>query len=115
MDFADEPGEDDSECALIDTQQSSTWQGVPGDKHSVYEFSWRVQVADWSGTSALRIVWPQAVEIKQIFGADLVAGAKGTSTLVALGLNIEDLERLWGSCPSRSRSRRRCWARSPWS
>ena len=76
---------DEDNCAVIDTQQSSKWQAVPGDPDSPFQFSWRVQVLDWQATTALTILWPQAIELESVQGGDLVSGAKSASTVISLG------------------------------
>ena len=77
--------EESDGCAVVDTKQSSTWQPIPGDEASAYSFSWRVQVLDWTGTMALKIVWPRPVELKNVFGADLITGSHGSTTWISLG------------------------------
>ena len=76
---------DEDNCAVIDTQQSSKWQAVPGDPDSPFQFSWRVQVLDWQATTALTILWPQAIELESVQGGDLVSGAKSATTVISLG------------------------------
>ena len=45
--------------------------GCSGRPDSPFQFSWRVQVLDWQATTALTILWPQAIELESVQGGDL--------------------------------------------